>query len=324
MATYKAEFRAHHYKGRLRPRAAYSMGLIREWSRAASAVPGLANALTQWPGVSAMAKWIGGIAPQRRLPRYANESFVAWFRRRPDSGKTHGERVMLWPDTFNNYFRPQTAIAATHVLESLGYTVAIPDRPLCCGRPLYDWGMLDRAKMLWTQTMDTLDREIREGTPIIGLEPACTSAFRDELPGLFAGHERAQKLAKKTVFLTEFIDQQCSDAHLPEISEVVLAQIHCHHHAVIKPTSEIAVLNRMKVNHEIMNSGCCGMAGSFGFERKKYDISITAAERVMLPRIRQAPSDTRILANGFSCREQIEQCTGRPTVHVAELIADHL
>jgi Fe-S oxidoreductase len=184
--------------------------------------------------------------------------------------------------------------------------------------------MLDRAKALWAQTMNTLDREIRDGTPVVGLEPACTAAFRDELPGLFPGYERAQRLAKQTLFFTEFIDRECPDARLPEIPEPILTQIHCHHHAVIKPASELAVLDRMKADCEVMPSGCCGMAGSFGFEREKYDISMTAAERVMLPRIRRAPASTQILANGFSCREQIEQSTNRMTVHVAELIANHL
>src|SRR5205823_2656201 len=151
MATYKAEFRAHHYKGRLRPRAAYSMGLIHEWSRLAGAAPWLANALTQTPAVASLAKWLGGIAPQRRIPRYAAQPFRQWFCRRP--ARRSGERVLLWPDTFNNYFRPQTAIAATQALEALGYSVAIPEETLCCGRPLYDWGMLDQARKLWRRTI---------------------------------------------------------------------------------------------------------------------------------------------------------------------------
>jgi Fe-S oxidoreductase len=319
MATYKAEFRAHHYKGRLRPRAAYSMGLIQEWSRIAGAAPWLANAIVQGPGIAALAKWVGGIAPQRRIPRYANEPFTTWFRKRH---RSHGvERVMLWPDTFNNYFRPQTAIAATTLLERLGYEVAIPRQTLCCGRPLYDWGMLGRAKKRWCEILEALEPEIREGTPIVGLEPACVSAFRDELCALFPGNERAQRLAKQTQFITEFLDRHCQDKRLPRISDAALVQIHCHHHAVITPAAEKNVLERVGLDYEIMASGCCGMAGSFGFEADKYDVSMTAAERVLLPRVRQASADTKILANGFSCREQIEQATGRQTMHVAELLA---
>jgi Fe-S oxidoreductase len=189
MATYKAEFRSHHYAGRLRPRAAYSMGLIHRWSRVAGEVPWLANLFTKTPVLAAAAKLVGGIAQQRSIPRYASETFAQWFRKRPKR-EANGRRVLLRPDTFNNYFRVSTAIAATDVLESLGYQVVIPSRPVCCGRPLYDWGRLDAANALWRNTFETLRPEIEAGTPIVGLEPACVSAFRDELPGLFPG-ERA-------------------------------------------------------------------------------------------------------------------------------------
>jgi FAD/FMN-containing dehydrogenase/Fe-S oxidoreductase len=322
MATYKAEFRAHHYRGRLRPRAAYSMGLIHEWSRLAARMPAFANAAMQTPGVSGVMKWAAGIAPQRRIPRYAEQSFVQWFRgHRPRRGANG--KVILWPDTFNNYFRPQTAIAATRVLEKLGFEIAVPDQPLCCGRPLYDWGMLERAKVLWREVMDSLRSEIDAGTLVVGLEPACVSAFRDELIGLFPDDPRAKRLSAQTLFFTELLDQYASHDRLPRISGSALVQIHCHHHAVIKPESELRVLDRLGLDHEIMRSGCCGMAGAFGFEAAKYQVSMTAAERVLLPKVRNAPSDMLVLADGFSCREQIEQATARPTMHIAELIAQH-
>ena len=320
MATYKAEFRAHHYKRRLRPRAAYSMGLIHEWSRIAAIAPKVANVMMQAPGLSPIVKWVAGIAQQRDIPRYAEETFVDWFhRRRPKQGGA--TRVVLWPDTFNNYFRPQTAIAATHVLETLGFTVVIPDRLHCCGRPLYDWGMLDSAKRLWRRTMADLRSEIESGTPIVGLEPACISAFRDELPGLFPDDATAQRLSRQTLLFTEFIDRIAPDAPMPHIARSAVVQIHCHHHSIIKPQSEQRVLDRLGLDYELLPSGCCGMAGSFGFESEKYQVSMTAAERVLLPRVRAASPDTIVLANGFSCREQIEQATGRNTAHVAELMS---
>jgi len=322
MATYKAEFRAHHYEGRLRPRAAYSMALIADWSRLAGHMPWLANAMTQTPGLSDIAKWMGGIAPQRQIPRYASRSFTRWFVARTKP-RVQGRRVMLWPDTFNNYFRPQTAIAATRELEALGFQVVIPDRPLCCGRPLYDWGMLDRAKRLWSETLDTLKPEIETGTPIVGLEPACVSAFRDELPGLFPGSEAAQHLAGQTLFISEFLNQQPGDA-IPPIGGSALVHLHCHHHAIIKPDAERALLDRMGMDYELLAGGCCGMAGSFGFETTKYDVSMKIGEQVLLPRVRSAAPETDILANGFSCREQIEQATGRRTLHIAELAAQNL
>jgi FAD/FMN-containing dehydrogenase/Fe-S oxidoreductase len=322
MATYKAEFRAHHYRGRLRPRAAYSMGLIAEWSRLATHVPWLANTLTQSPALSEAVKWVGGIAQRRRIPQYARQSFVQWFRKRHRS-RAGGQHVMLWPDTFNNYFRPQTVIAATQVLEALGFDVVIPDRHLCCGRPLYDWGMLEKAKGLWRKTFAALKPVIENGTPIIGLEPACVSAFRDELPGLFPGNDNAQQLAEKTFFISEFLDRQCGDG-IPRVDGSALVHIHCHHHAIITAASERAVLERMGLDYEVLASGCCGMAGSFGFETDKYDVSMKIGEQVLLPRVRNAPENVAIIANGFSCREQIEQATGRQTMHIAELMARYL
>ncbi|HVW91573.1 MAG TPA: FAD-binding and (Fe-S)-binding domain-containing protein [Devosia sp.] len=324
MATYKAEFRAHYYKGRLRPAAAYSMGLIRDWSRLAGHMPGLANFALQTPGLSGALKRVAGIARQRPMPRYAHQTFRRWFEHHASAGQQQPDRtVMLWPDTFNNYFRPATAIAAARVLEWLGYRVIIPDRPVCCGRPLYDWGMLDKAKRLWAETIDVLTPAIRQGIPIVGLEPACVSAFRDELPNLMHGDERAARLSSQVVFLTEFIESQ-GEAALPRIEGAGLVQMHCHHHAVIKTTAEEAVLKRLGIDYEVMKSGCCGMAGSFGFEAEKYEVSIAAAERVLLPKIRAAGAETAIIANGFSCREQIEQLSDRKTQHIAELIANHL
>lgn len=317
MASYKAEFRSQHYRGRLRPRSAYSMGLIHKWSRFASWLPGLANVAAG----SSLGKWIGGIAPERKVPPYAKQTFRGWFNRR--QGKAgNGQRVLLWPDTFNNYFRPDTAIAAVKVLEAMGFEVAIPQRALCCGRPLYDWGRIDQAKALWRETLDTLHNEIEAGTPLIGLEPACTSAFRDELVELYPDNDLAQKLAKQTSFFTEFLSHH--DDLLPHIGRKALVQLHCHHHAVIKPTAEREILTKLGFDFEIMASGCCGMAGSFGFEKDKYEISMKAGERVLLPKVREADRDTAILANGFSCREQIEQGAGRSTKHIAEIIADHL
>jgi FAD/FMN-containing dehydrogenase/Fe-S oxidoreductase len=319
MATYKAEFRSHYYERRLRPRSAYTMGLIHRWSRLASAAPSLANAAMRAPIIAPAIKWAAGIAQQRTIPAYAPEPFTQWFRRHPrPNGKSR--RVLLWPDTFNNYFRTETAMAATRLLERLGFEVTIPRTNLCCGRPLYDWGMLDSAKALWRQTLDTLLPEIEAGVPVVGLEPACVSAFRDELLGLFHGDERADQLAKNTFLLTEFIAREGRDLSRAHLSGKALVQVHCHHYAVMKADPAIGLLDQLGLDTEVMKSGCCGMAGSFGFEAEKYDISIAAAERVLLPRVRAAASDTLIVANGFSCREQIEQGTGRRTLHYADLL----
>jgi FAD/FMN-containing dehydrogenase/Fe-S oxidoreductase len=322
MATYKAEFRSHFYAGRLRPRAAYSMGLIQWWARLADHFPTLARLLTQSPGPAAVAKLAGGIAQRRHMPPFAAESFRDWFMRREPPRIAGGRRVLLFPDTFSNYFRPATAIAATRVLEAAGWRVEIPDQPLCCGRPLYDWGMLDTAKRQLRQLLDGLRPAVEAGLPVVGLEPACVSAFRDELPNLFPEDETARKLSGGTLLFSEFLDRHCREFALPRLDRKALVQIHCHHHAVIKDDAERRVMKRLGLDADVMPSGCCGMAGSFGFEADKVGVSLQAAERVLLPRIRQAPGDALILADGFSCREQIEQETGRRTLHLAEAIDD--
>jgi len=319
MATYKSEFRARHYAGRWRPRAAYSMGRIHQWVRVAAGAPAIANILLRAPGISAGAKWVGGIAQARSIPRIPSPNFRAWYRK--NAARTNGERVLLWPDTFNNFFRPQSAIAATRLLERLGLCVEIPSVVLCCGRPLYDWGWIEPAKRLWRHTLNVLRDDIAAGVPVIGLEPACTSAFRDELPGLFPNDPLAQALSKQTYFLTEFLCARgLSFPNSSDLPRSLLVQFHCHHHAVLDKEAEQKILQSMVPNCEVLTGGCCGMAGSFGFEAEKYDLSMRIAEKAILPRIRNAPAGTAVIANGFSCREQVEQGTGRPTVHVAELL----
>ncbi|HJU20269.1 MAG TPA: FAD-binding and (Fe-S)-binding domain-containing protein, partial [Stellaceae bacterium] len=321
MATYKAEFRAHYYAGRLRPRAAYSMGLIYWWSRLAAAMPPLANLLTQTPGIADLVKRLGGIAPERRMPRYAEVSFVDWFHRhRPRH--PHGRPVVLFPDTFTNFFRPQSAVAATLALEEAGFRVAIPRRSLCCGRPLYDWGMLDEAKHLLRQAMAALDADLRGGAPLVVLEPACAAAFRDELVNLFPEDDRARRLARQTTLFSELVDREGENFPLPHLQRRALVHFHCHHKAVLKTEAEERVLRQLGLELVTPPSGCCGMAGSFGFESDKYAVSMTAAEEVLLPAVRAAGPETLIVADGFSCREQIEQAVPRTTKHLAEVVAE--
>jgi Fe-S oxidoreductase len=181
--------------------------------------------------------------------------------------------------------------------------------------------MIDTARRLWREVMDNLHADIKAGTPIIGLEPACVSSFRDELIGLFPADERAKRLSKQTLFLTEFLDQDADGLQGLTVKGRALVQIHCHQHAVLDHGAERRTLDNVGLGYAVMKSGCCGMAGSFGFEASKYNVSMSAAERVLLPQIRSAPPDTLVLANGFSCREQIEQGTGRRTLHVAELLS---
>jgi FAD/FMN-containing dehydrogenase/Fe-S oxidoreductase len=320
LATYKAEFLSHYYAGRPRPRAAYAMGLISWWSRLARLAPGLANLVTQTPSLARIAKKIGGIAPERSLPPFAKQSFREWFRGRPPRNPG-GPEVILWPDTFNDQFFPHTAIAATEVLEWAGYQVIVPQRSLCCGRPLYDFGFLVTAKRLLRQVMSALRDPIERGVPVVGLEPSCVSVFRDELHGLFPEDPIAEALRKQTHMFGDFLASGPRRVDLPDLHRRAIVHGHCHHKSILGMDGERDVLQRMGLDHEILDSGCCGMAGAFGFEEgEKYDVSMKCGERVLLPSVRSAPKDALIVADGFSCREQIQQATDRRALHVAEVV----
>jgi Fe-S oxidoreductase len=320
MATWKAEFRAHHYRHRRRPRSAWAMAHIQRWARLAEHAPWLANLGIRTPGVAALSKWIGGIDQRRRMPAFASRTFRRQFR---PSSRT-GDRVMLWPDTFNNHFRPGTAMAAARLLEAAGYEVVVPDKPLCCGRPLYDWGYLDEAKALWERSFRSLRETIASGMPIIGIEPACTAAFKDELVGLFPDREEAISLSNQAIQFGDFVADNFDRFPAPGQGGKAIVHAHCNHHAVIGFEAEMALLDRLGLQIQRPPQGCCGMAGAFGFAAETYEVSQAIGERVLLPAVRDAAEGTLILADGFSCREQIEQGSGRATMHLAEFLAERM
>jgi Fe-S oxidoreductase len=228
--------------------------------------------------------------------------------------------VLLWADTFNNYFHPATAIAAVEVLEAAGFEVVVPRANLCCGRPLYDFGMLDRAQSLLLQILDELSPALEAGIPIVGLEPSCVAIFRDELLNFFPHDERAHALARQTFLFSEFLETYAKNVPLPRLERKALLHGHCHHKSIMKMTAEESVLARMGIDFQTPAPGCCGMAGSFGFEREKYEISMAIGELELLPAVRRAPPDWLIIADGFSCREQIAQGTPRRALHLAEVL----
>ena len=319
VASYKAEFLSHYYEAKMRPRSAYAFAHIDRWARMASVAPWLVNLGTQLPGLRNIAKWAAGMPQQRRIPKFASQTFRSWFSRRPQSGG-RARQVLLWPDTFNNYFLPQTAEAAVEVLGRAGFDVQLPGKVLCCGRPLYDFGFLDRAKRLLNDTLDTLASEIEAGIPVVVLEPSCAAVFRDELLNLFPDDPRARKLSQQVYLLSEFLEQKAPDFPLPKLNKQAIVHGHCHHKSVMKMTAEESVMHKMGIDFQAPASGCCGMAGSFGFEHDRYEISIAIGEQQLLPVVRQAPPDSLIIADGFSCREQISQGTGRASLHLAEVI----
>ena len=325
LATYRSEFLAHYFEHRRRPLDAYAFGLIDKWAALGSHTPKLANLMMSAPGVTGLVKRLLHIAPQRAMPALAAQSFTKWASGAnvpaQNGHAMHGGReVILWADTFNNYFHPATSRAAYEVLQAAGVRVTVPRERLCCGRPLYDFGMLDRAKTYLLRVMDHLAPQIDAGTPVVVLEPSCASVFRDELRNLFPKDPRADKLRRQTFLLSEFLARHVPGYEPPRLDRSVLVHGHCHHKALMKMTDEESLLKKMGARIASPDAGCCGMAGPFGFDAHKYEVSMAIGERVLLPAVRAAHTDTLIVSDGFSCREQIYQGTGKKALHLAEVL----
>ncbi len=319
MATYKAEFLSHYFEGRPRPLRAYAFGRIDKWARLASIIPSLANAIAKTRPFKAML----GVAQQRQVPIFARQTFKKWVAQRQP--KTHSNSpipdVILWPDTFNNHFHPETARAALEVLERAGFAVTVPTQNMCCGRPLYDFGMLAEAKRHLLNIMDALNDAIQAGTPIVVLEPSCAAVFRDELLNLFPEKPLAKKLASQTFLFSEFLERFAPDFKFPRIERDAIVHGHCHHKSIMGTAAQDSILGKLGLKLKGSAPGCCGMAGPFGFEKgKPFDVSIKCGEQSLLPLIRDADAETLIIADGFSCREQIRQGTSREALHLAEVL----
>jgi FAD/FMN-containing dehydrogenase/Fe-S oxidoreductase len=319
MATYKAEFLKNHYKGRLRPPEAYSLGLIMLHARLAQHVPRLTNAAMSAPVLGSAMRRAAGISPKREMPPFAHETFKAWFARRGEVN-TNRDPVLLFPDTFNNYLHPEVLKATTEVLEATGLRVVAPQQQLCCGRPLYDYGMLDMAKAFWRRMLAGLRTYIREGVPMVAAEPSCVAAFRDELPNMLPHNEDAKRLSMQTLTLAEFLDRHASDWEAPKLDRRAIVHGHCHQEAVMSMTAERSLYERMGLDFEILDSGCCGMAGSFGFEASHYDASVKIGEHRLLPMVREAAEETLVIADGFSCKTQVGELSDRRPLHTAQVI----
>ncbi|WP_308160123.1 FAD-binding and (Fe-S)-binding domain-containing protein [Mycolicibacterium goodii] len=315
MATYKAEFTHHHYAGRpwARPLSHWSMGWLPFSARLAARAPRLANRLARFP----LTKRLGGIAPQREIPAFAAQTFTEWFAgRRPASGGAKGP-VLLWPDTFTNFLAPDVGKSAVEVLEAAGYDVVLPEKTVCCGLTWISTGQLTRAKKVLERTLATLAPQLRAGLPIVGLEPSCLAALRHDAPALLPDNPLASAAADATQTFAQFL----SDWTPPHVGGQALVQTHCHQHAVLGFDAERSMMAAAGIEATIPDSGCCGLAGNFGFERGHYEVSKAAGERVLLPAVRDAAPTTAIVADGFSCRTQIAQGTPRRPVHLAQLIA---
>jgi Fe-S oxidoreductase len=319
MAAYKAEFFSHYYKGKIRPLKAYAFGYISRWCQVAERFPHAANFMMQNPFLGSLLKKIMGIANERELPAFASPNFRQRFLKRPPETEEKPQ-VLLWPDTFNNYFYPETLRAATAVLEKAGYQVNIPRKPLCCGRPLYDFGMLKQAKQMLKDIIETLEPYARRRIPVVALEPSCLAVFRDELKQLFPDNEAALLVGQQFFSLAEFLETKAKHLQLSRLSQKAVIHGHCHQKALWGMDEEEILLSKLGLDFNILDSGCCGMAGAFGFEKEHYGISKKIGALVLTPAVEKAKADTLIISNGFSCREQIRHLTGRQALHLAQVI----
>ncbi len=322
MATMKVEFLAHHYQGRLRPRAHYSMGWLPAAAQLASRAPWLVNAVSQAPVLRDAVTAAGGIDRHRRVPLFARQTLQAWHAGRdPGPAGLRGE-VVLWPDTFTNHLTPAVGQAAVEVLEAAGWRVIVPDQALCCGLTWISTGQLATARRVLQRTVDALAPHLQRGTKIVGLEPSCTAVFRSDARELMPGHRDVERLGKQTVTLAELLTQHTDGWQPPHVGGQAIAQTHCHQHAIMGYDADQALLRDAGVDLDVLDAGCCGLAGNFGFEAGHYDVSMACGERTLLPAVRDAAQDVLVLADGFSCRTQIEQAgTGRTPVHLAEVLA---
>jgi FAD/FMN-containing dehydrogenase/Fe-S oxidoreductase len=320
MAAYKAEFLNHYYEVRRRPMPVLFFGRFRELARSAAIAPRVANLFTTG-ALAGLSRRLLGFHPDRALPRFACETFRSWFGRRPLHNAAAPE-VLLFPDTFNNFFEPEVAIAATEVLERAGFRVVLPDRDLCCARPLHEAGMLDDARVRLAEMLASLDRFASRGIPIVGLEPSCLLTLRDELPSMFPRSDAAHRLSDHAMLLDEFLAARAPGFVPPQLTGNALVHGHCHQKALAGMGAELALLGRssaLKVTAP--DAGCCGMAGAFGYGAEHFALSRAIGERVLLPAVRESPPDTLIVADGFACRAQIRQfCADRSPLHLAQVL----
>jgi Fe-S oxidoreductase len=287
-------------------------------------MPRLVNALLAAPGIATVGKRLAGVATERDAPPFADETFQHWALRTRSEQPAPGDpdAVVLWPDTFTNYFQPHIGQAAVEVLESAGFRVAVPTEPLCCGLTWISTGQLDTAKRRLRRTAAALRPWLDAGSLIVGLEPSCTAVFRSDARELLPDDIDLHRLRDRYVTLAEALLHHSPARWRPrEVNRRAIVQKHCHHHAIMGFQTDVQVMSRAGVEANVLDAGCCGLAGNFGFERGHYEVSMACAEQALLPAVRKASPDTLIVADGFSCRTQIEQAnTGRRAIHLAELL----
>ncbi|MGO3087833.1 MAG: FAD-binding and (Fe-S)-binding domain-containing protein [Corynebacterium flavescens] len=339
MATYKSEFLHKHYKGRLRPGAHYVMGwlpLLGFIAHKIPLVPTLADKAMSTPGLSTLIARIGGLDTNRPLIHFAHTSLRTWHKRhvkkagtkRNTAHQSERDTVVLWPDSFNSSLGTSPATAAIEVLEALGYRVEIPQEFVCCGLTWHSTGQLDMTRRVLEHTAKVMRPYLDRGLPIIGVEPSCTVMLNSEATELSPNPDLA-RLAQATVPFSEFIvpriKEQVDAGKIVPGDVSALTQVHCHEKSLGDPSQSAQLLDALGVDEEHIATGCCGLAGNWGFEKGHAEVSMALGERELFPRVREATEEGKlVIADGFSCRTQIEQGTGTAAKHIAEIVRDVL
>ncbi|NJC73933.1 FAD-binding oxidoreductase [Planosporangium thailandense] len=324
MATYKAEFLHQHYRGRMRPLSHLSMGWLPVAARLATRVPSAVNALTRSP-LQGLIKRLGGIDANRRIPAFAARSFVSSYRRRgrPDRPRT-GQQVLLWPDTFNNYLTPEVLTAGDSVLAKAGLAPRLPDGGVCCGLTWFSTGQLGTARRVLERTARALAPAQRAGLPIVVLEPSCATMLRSESRSVLGETPFTAYLREHVVTLAEALERYAPDWQPPTVARPAVGQVHCHQSSVLGFDADRRLMARAGLDPAGMQRSCCGLAGNFGFEDGHFDVSRAAAERLLLPAVEGAAPDAVVMADGYSCRTQLQQLAGRRAAHLAEVLDGRL
>ncbi|MEU5401153.1 FAD-binding and (Fe-S)-binding domain-containing protein [Streptomyces sp. NPDC005963] len=320
MATYKAEFLHHHYRGRLRPASHYALGRLPAWLRIAAPLARPLNALARVPALAGIAKRLAGIAPERDLPELAVERFDQ------DAPAPEEPGTLLWPDTFTTYLNPSAGVAALRVLTAAGLAPLVPRGRICCGLTYVSTGQLDRAREVMVRTLDVLEplyAALGPDLPVTVLEPSCAATLRTDLPELLPNDPRAERLASAIRTFAQTFEENAPHWDPPVLDRAVAGQTHCHQHAVLGDAAERRLRERAGLRGEL-SGGCCGLAGNFGFEKGHYEVSVACAEEQLLPSVRTAGPDAELLADGYSCRTQLAQLADVRARHLAEVLADGL
>lgn len=318
MAAYKSEVLHQSYRRRIRPASHYSLGWLPRWARLASVAPTAINAAARLGGPVGLAA--AGVDRRRHVPPFARQTFRAWFAENV-AADGPGDEVALFVDTFTNYFSPEVGVATVRVLQNAGYTPRLTRKQQCCGLTWISTGQLDAARRILGRTVEALTPFASAGVPIVGLEPSCTAVLRSDAAEL-VGTEKAERMGEATSTLAELLTARGWEP--PSLNgETIIAQPHCHHHSVMGWSPDAALLSSAGAELARLG-GCCGLAGNFGVEKGHYEVSVAVAEQQLLPAVRGADQAATILADGYSCRTQLEDLSDRHGIHLAQLFAARL